>query len=69
MVNGFGSSPDDCLERSNSESFMARLELTKSAVPLINAAIPVPDPPPETSTETSDFRSIVVVIHGSRVRM
>src|SRR2546427_12583155 len=32
-----------------------RLQLAMSTVPLINAAIPVPEPPPDTSTDTIGF--------------
>ena len=48
-----GALPVFVLACSISRGSKRRLQLAMSTVPLDSAAIPVPDPPPETSTETA----------------
>src|SRR5579871_5312412 len=51
-MNSLGSLPVFFLAFSISWGSNLRLQLAISTVPLERAAMPVPDPPPETSTET-----------------
>src|SRR5437867_7025933 len=49
--NSLGSRPE-VLAFATSEESIWRLALARSAVPFRSAAIPTPEPPPDTSTET-----------------
>src|SRR3954469_5900427 len=51
-MNSCGSLPVAFFALSASGGSSLRLALARSAVPLIRAAIPIPEPPPETSTDT-----------------
>src|SRR5713226_4996764 len=52
-MNSTGSFPVFSLAFLASSGSILRLELARSSVPLINPAMPVPEPPPETEIETA----------------
>mgnify|MGYP003321594325 CR=1 FL=1 len=59
MIHSIGSIPCAALAFSISEAFIERLQLARSVVPLIKAATPVPEPPPEPSfIETSEAHPV-----------